>query len=163
MTDERNDGKPRTWCLEPDYDGRDGDSDEIYWGYALNYDPGQGPLHIQANRVMVIEKFAFDQLAKERDELKGILNLKQDEYVRQVGEWKIIQRLEEERDSLRAEVERLKSKYDMQELVKRADKYKAALQEIAVEYTIKDYAEMQRPVLTRDLRDIARKVLEETT
>lgn len=117
----------------------------------------------RAGGVHVIEKSAFDQLAKERDELKGILNLKQDEYVRQVGEWKIIQRLEEERDSLRAEVERLKSKYDMQELVKRADKYKAALQEIAVEYTIKDYAEMQRPVLTRDLRDIARKVLEETT
>lgn len=32
------------------------------------------------------------------DELKGVIDLESDEYVRQVGTWKIIQRLEEQLD-----------------------------------------------------------------
>jgi hypothetical protein len=54
----------------------------------------------------VISKLKADRDAaiKERDELKGVLDLKNDEYVKQVGTWKVIQRLEEERDSLRADL-----------------------------------------------------------
>jgi hypothetical protein len=51
---------------------------------------------------------ALTRALKERDkahekisELQGILDLTKDEYVAQVGVWKIIQRLEEERDELK--------------------------------------------------------------
>lgn len=41
------------------------------------------------------------QLERERDEAIGTLALSQDEYVQQVGTWKIIQRLEQEKDEIR--------------------------------------------------------------
>lgn len=47
------------------------------------------------------------EVTRERDEARGVFWLKQDEYVAQVGTWKIIQRLEEERDEARAELARM--------------------------------------------------------
>lgn len=48
------------------------------------------------------------ELERERDEAIGTLALSQDEYAQQVGTWKIIQRLEEERNALLARVEKLR-------------------------------------------------------
>lgn len=43
----------------------------------------------------------INQIIRERDEARGVLELTQDEYVQQVGTWKIIQRLEEQLALLR--------------------------------------------------------------
>lgn len=50
------------------------------------------------------------RLQNERDELKGALKLATDDYVKQVGTWKIIQRLEEERDAYRDALEKIAEK-----------------------------------------------------
>ena len=47
---------------------------------------------------------ALEEVTRENEELKGVLGLSQDEYVQQVGTWKVIQRLEGERDELLAEI-----------------------------------------------------------
>lgn len=47
----------------------------------------------------------FDASQAQIAELKGVLDLKNDDYVRQVGTWKIIQRLEEEVAELKAKLE----------------------------------------------------------
>jgi len=79
------------------------------------------PWHKPTNNdeIEVVEISAVEALKVELEEAKGTLNLKEDEYIQQVGTWKIIQRLEEQRDQLKAheievytemsaEIERLK-------------------------------------------------------
>lgn len=57
------------------------------------------PAEVAKHRyVPVIERSAYDAVVAERDELRETLKLHGDDYVKQVGTWKIIQRLEEERD-----------------------------------------------------------------
>lgn len=50
------------------------------------------------------DKATFHELRNERDELREALKLHGDDYVKQVGTWKIIQRLEEERDQALREI-----------------------------------------------------------
>jgi hypothetical protein len=48
-----------------------------------------------ATNIHVVEASKVEDLQVKYDELKGTLDLENDEYVRQVGTWKIVQRLEE--------------------------------------------------------------------
>lgn len=81
---------------------------------AAEYDKENGAWYLDGRSDEVCKRAfiaGFDAAQKEAqgriEELEGVLNLKEDEYVRQVGTWKIIQRLEEERDKLELTVKRL--------------------------------------------------------
>ena len=50
------------------------------------------------------DKATFHELRNERDKLREALKLHGDDYVKQVGTWKINQRLEEERDQALREI-----------------------------------------------------------
>lgn len=80
-----------------------------------------------------VKEFFEEQRAeaiRDHYKLKEMLNLSQDEYVKQVGYWKIIQRLEEERDELVSQVAMLR-----EELEKAQERSSSVSESTSIKYS----------------------------